>query len=534
MLPQLIDAELALARLAIDLGAARVGGPLSAMEHALLGRAMAQPPTDPWAIEATRANVLAGKDPLGDILATLRTPATRRTSGQFWTPPAIVGPMIDWVLAADPSRIVDPGCGSGRFSTAAVRRNPDIAIVGLDLDPLATLLTRAALAVLGAGNARIINADYLTTEIAPHDGRTAWVGNPPYVRHHDLGHETKRWAAQAAARLGSPISGLAGLHALFFVATVLHARRGDIGCFVTSAEWLDVGYGSIIRSLFTNGLGGRALDLVDPRAVPFEDAMTTALITCFEVGRAHGDVAIRRVDDPRDLAVLEGGTVMPSSRLAMQSRWSHLFRESDRRADGGPVLGGIARVHRGAVTGGNGFFVMTRADAAGRGLGEWCRPAITTASEILLSEGVIRDTPERRLVLDLPADIDRRANPAVDAYLGNGERAGIDRRYITTHRKPWWRIGLGAPAPIVASYMARQAPRFALNPDGLALLNIGHGIYPKEPMHDEQLAALVEALNTARAGFSGTGRTYHGGLEKFEPREMEALPLPTFTEIRGG
>lgn len=534
MLPQLIDAELALARLAIDLGAARVGGPLSAMEHALLGRAMAQPPTDPWAIEATRANVLAGKDPLGDILATLRTPATRRTSGQFWTPPAIVGPMIDWVLAADPSRIVDPGCGSGRFSTAAVRRNPDIVIVGLDLDPLATLLTRAALAVLGAGNARIINADYLTTEIAPHDGRTAWVGNPPYVRHHDLGHETKRWAAQAAARLGSPISGLAGLHALFFVATVLHARRGDIGCFVTSAEWLDVGYGSIIRSLFTNGLGGRALDLVDPRAVPFEDAMTTALITCFEVGRAHGDVAIRRVDDPRDLAVLEGGTVMPSSRLAMQSRWSHLFRESDRRADGGPVLGGIARVHRGAVTGGNGFFVMTRADAAGRGLGEWCRPAITTASEILLSEGVIRDTPERRLVLDLPADIDRRANPAVDAYLGLGERAGIDRRYITTHRKPWWRIGLGAPAPIVASYMARQAPRFALNPDGLALLNIGHGIYPKEPMHDEQLAALVEALNTARAGFSGTGRTYHGGLEKFEPREMEALPLPTFTEIRGG
>lgn len=74
--------------------------------------------------------------------------------------------------------------------------------------------------------------------------------------------------------------------------------------------------------------------------------------------------------------------------------------------------------------------------------------------------------------------------------------------------------------------MARRAPAFALNPDGLVLLNIGHGLYPVSEVSDKELAALVRHLNNVRTGFRGHGRTYHGGLEKFEPREMENLIVP--------
>jgi hypothetical protein len=74
--------------------------------------------------------------------------------------------------------------------------------------------------------------------------------------------------------------------------------------------------------------------------------------------------------------------------------------------------------------------------------------------------------------------------------------------------------------------MARQPPVFALNPDSLALINIGHGIYPHSNFAEERLASLVAALNSSRALFHGKGRMYHGDLEKFEPREMESLPVP--------
>ena len=86
-----------------------------------------------------------------------------------------------------------------------------------------------------------------------------------------------------------------------------------------------MGYGAIVRDLFTNGMGGRALDLVAPKAIPFVNAMTTALITCFELGRAPGDVAIKLVAEPTDLDRLEAGRIMTTSDMAEQRRWSRLF-----------------------------------------------------------------------------------------------------------------------------------------------------------------------------------------------------------------
>ena len=43
-----------------------------------------------------------------------------------------------------------------------------------------------------------------------------------------------------------------------------------------------------------------------------------------------------------------------------------------------------------------------------------------------------------------------------------------------------------------------------------------------------EIDRLVAALNAARDRFVGQGRTYQGGLEKFEPGEVEGLPVPEF------
>lgn len=526
------SAELEVLRQAIDLGAEGLGGPLTPAEQRLAERARASKPTIPALRQTLRTEILSGGDPLGTALCRLRSPAERRRSGAFYTPPQLVAPMLNWALSREPDRLVDLGCGSGRFAAGAVRRRPDLTVVAIDIDPLATLLTRATLAVLGARDAVVIQADYTTFELPRIAGRTGFVGNPPYVRHHDLSPAQKKWAVATGKRLGYRVSGLAGLHAHFFLATAVHAQPGDIGCLVTSAEWLDVNYGSIIRSLLLDRLGGQQLHVIDPTTVPFEDAMTTAAIACFTVG-TRDPIRFRLVADSEELSDLEQGREIARQVLAAAARWTPLLRAQMTSLDRHPQvqLRGLARVHRGVATGANGFFILTRERARALGIEAWCRPAITSGEEILRAGGVVRDGPERRLLLDVAADIDRKAHPQLDAYLRLGEyreggKPAICDRYLPSHRRPWWYLGRSVAPPIVATYMARQAPVFALNPDGLALVNIAHGVYPRSDMSSEQLASLVNALNGARASFRGNGRTYHGGLEKFEPREMEGLLIP--------
>ena len=69
------------------------------------------------------------------------------------------------------------------------------------------------------------------------------------------------------------------------------------------------------------------------------------------------------------------------------------------------------------------------------------------------------------------------------------------------------------------------APYFAQQPRRPRVLNVVHGLYPRAAVDERALEHVVALLNASRATFVGQGRTYHGGLEKFEPREMEALRL---------
>jgi hypothetical protein len=223
---------------------------------------------------------------------------------------------------------------------------------------------------------------------------------------------------------GERVSVLAGLHALFFLATALHARPGDAGCLITSAEWLDVNYGSLIRDLLLGPLGGASLDVLRPEAIAFEDAMTTAAVATFACGSPPEGMRIRLAESADDLAELGRGQFVHRTALERSPRWSAFLygRGPVAPPEGLVPLGSVARVHRGVVTGANDLFVLTREQARRHGIERWCRPAITSAREIFESGGVLRDGPQRRLLLELPRGFDRTAEPAVDAYLKAAEQ----------------------------------------------------------------------------------------------------------------
>ncbi len=525
--------EVSLAALAVALGATGHGGPLSPGEERLAREAAAGPAPPNRDVQGAADAIRAGGDPLGDRLIAARPQAERRQLGQVFTPAAITGPMVGWTLEQAPARVIDPGCGSGRFALEIARRS-EAQVVAVDADPLATLLTRAGFAALGRmAGVSVVNADYTQTAIPQHEGRTAFIGNPPYVRHHNLTADAKAWARLAAGRFGARLSGLAGLHTYFFLATALHGRPGDIGCFVTSSEWLDVNYGQAVRHLLLDGLGGRSIDIIDPAALPFGDTATTAAVTCFEIGARPDALRMRMVDDPADLQPLDAGRPVARARLEGAARWTPLVRSTPAMPEGYVELGEICRVHRGQVTGANGTWVLpagSRPPIPDR----YLFPAITGARELIGAGERLESTEALRRVIDLPADLDELdagERDAVDAFLKSARAAGVADGYVARNRRAWWAVGLREPAPLLATYMARRPPAFVRNIAGARHINIAHGIYPRAPLPDRALDRLAEALR--RTVSPALGRTYAGGLVKFEPREMERIPVPSLELLLG-
>jgi hypothetical protein len=522
-----LTSETALLGAALALGAREVPG-WSPAENAL-ARALDPSPPAAAVLRRLRARIAAGADPLGEAFCRLRPPGARRGDGATYTPPLIVESMVAWAAGeGTPARVVDPGAGSGRFAVAAGRRFPSARIVGVELDPLAAAACRGHLAAAGlADRSRVEVADFRSAGAgaAPPSAPTLYLGNPPYVRHHQIPAGWKEWLALTARAHGLEASRLAGLHVHFFLATAARARPGDRGAFITSSEWLDTNYGRLVRELLLDGLGGEAIHVVEPTAVPFEDAAVTAAITCFRAGRRPGAVRMRRVADVRRLGALEGGRPVPAERLREARRWSPLTRAARAVPEYHIQLGDLVRVHRGAVTGRNSTWVVRQGETDLPH--EVLFPSVTRAREIFEAGSALSSTGHLRLVVDLPQDLGAFSAPElrrIEGFLARARRDGAHQGYIARARRRWWSVGLRAPAPILATYMARRPPAFTRNLAGARHINIAHGLYPRVELPEAAIERLLLALR--RSVSVHDGRTYAGGLTKFEPREMERLPIP--------
>lgn len=518
-----VRSERALSVLAGLLGARTVRG-ISKLETDLLAVPESLPKQ---VVDDTVHRILEDSDPLGEVFCALRTSADRRNEGAIYTPSTIVKAMLSWAERfGAPDRVVDPGSGSGRFLVEAGRSFPKARLVGIERDPLAALTARANLAVCGfASRSEIRVEDFRDTRLEQQPGPTLFIGNPRYVRHHRIPANWKAWLKAQAADLGIRASGLAGLHAYFFLAIAKLGNPGDYGSLVTSAEWLDVNYGRLIRELFLESLGGTGIYVVNPDVALFPGTATTSAITTFHFGSRPSTIRFSNGSRPESGSELGRGEGVDRGALATAARWSGFLQPRREIPRDYVQLGELCRVHRGQVTGANRIWIA--GDHSENLPAEVLYRSVTKARELLNAGPVLADASALRNVIDIPANLSvlgPSSRAAVEAFLESAERMGARAGYVARHRSAWWSVRLRPPAPILATYMARRPPAFVLNRALARHINVAHGLYPREPMDDRLLLALVGWLRDASSTFEG--RVYAGGLTKFEPREMERILVP--------
>jgi hypothetical protein len=471
--------------------------------------------------------VLRGGDPLGEFFVESVSPGDRRAHGATFTPSWLIDLQLDQIARKGaPDRVVDAGAGTGRYALRAARRWPRATVIAIEKDPALAEAIRINAQATGS-KIQVLCRDYLSVTLPPFDGVTAFVGNPPYVRHHDISPQDKAWYSSEMARLRLPHSQLAGLHVYFYLKSYLLSKPGDIGCFVSAAEWMETNYGRSMRLLFCL-MGGDCLIRVHPGERIFYDALTTSAIVTWSVG-AKNDVTVCDLT----LRSVQSQFLANREQLRVLPKWPGYGRAMPPHLGGQPVLGDYFQISRGQVTGCNEVWIAAR-ETERLIPRRYLFPCVTDAMEIISASGVLRDASKLRRVIDLPADLKELSGPereSVDSFLDVAAMAGAADSYIAKHRKPWWKVRLKPPPPIMMSYMGRRPPRFVRNACGARIINIAHSLNPIHPISIPSQDRLVAWLNeNVRVT---AGRTYGGGLVKFEPGDAALIPLPLETTLFG-
>jgi len=481
-------------------------------------------------LDSIQARIRRGEDPLGQAYCRIKNPAARRDAGQTFTPPDIVATMLAWARSQGRkiTRIVDPGTGTGRYTRAALQVFPEAQAVSVELDPVVAVLLRANLEACGlSARCQVVVDDYRNLKLPTIEGSTLFIGNPPYVRHHQISSQWKEWYCAGLKAQGASGTKLAGLHLYFFLKTCMLARANDLGCFITAAEWLDAPYGSGLRELLTGPLGGIAVFLAEPELRLFEDALASGAITAFAPGAHAKHIRFSSFSSIPAARNLAGGREVAISDAQAEASWSALFGKSARRRRSDRVqLGEFIRVSRGQQTGMNSVWIKNTEtpELPARFL----IPTITGACDIMGAPNAVIDKRQAlELVISLPLDLTsltRAERAQVRVFLRWACAQGADKTYTARHRSPWYHVRLDAIPLMVMTYMRRGPPVFAQNKAGAALLNIAHGLFPKVPFSARQRAALVTWLNDNVD--AKDGRMSAGGLIKFEPSTAMKIKVP--------
>lgn len=463
----------------------------------------------------------------------------RKALGAYYTPPELVSALTHWAVRAPGDRILEPSAGEAAFVLAALRRLHELGgprdeqVVAVELEPAAIAAARTVVTAEGE-TCEFIRSDFF--DVQPEELGTfdAVIGNPPYVRYHRFKGAARKRGRSAAAIGGVELNGLASSWAHFVVHAARFLKPEGRLAFVLPAELLHVDYARPIREFLLRRFG--AVTVLAFEEAVFPGASIDTVLLLAEGGTTQG---LRLVN-------LRNQTDLPSAfnvpfMSVHDDRWS-IFRTPGAgasvlarlRASGAlSRLGRFASVDIGAVTGADGYFIVSRDDIKKHRLPRRAvvpiiaRPAQLPGALLTASDARAISSSSRSLLLHLRKGGLDGEDSALGRYLRRGRRLGIQRGFKCRSRSPWYAVpGVRVPDAFM-SYMSNRAPRLTLNEAGFTSTNLVHQL----TFHLTERAAtraVIAALHSSIAllSFEMEGRSYGGGVLKHETREAERVELP--------
>lgn len=481
-------------------------------------------------------------------LDSKRLHTARRDLGQFATPHSLAMEMLKYAYSKTGDtkiRFLDPGFGTGSFYSALLnvfeRENIEKA-VGFEIDEL---YWKAAIDLWDhEPPLQLMKGDFTRIEPPTTDQCrfNLIICNPPYVRHHSISSsEKKRLSELIEKRIGIKPSGYTGLYCYFLLLSHDWLSRDGIAGWLIPSEFMDVNYGKQIKDYLLTKVTLLRIHRFDPSEVQFNDALVSSAIVWVKNSPAPAN---------HEVEFSYGGTLskpLISKWINVQTllslrKWSGLPRinYAANSLDQCEMLENYFTIKRGIATGANEFFILSKEKAAKLQISKQFLKKVLPPPRNLrttLIEECSSDGQELFLLsCDLPETEIKNKYPDLWDYLEEGKAKGVNERYITSHRTPWYLQENRPAAPLLFNIMGRpensktKPYRFILNKTSATATNVYLMLYPKPHLKElldkdaELLGEIWTKLNEIPlSDLLQEGRVYGGGLYKIEPKELRRV-----------
>jgi len=386
--------------------------------------------------------------------------------------------LVEWVweqihqVRSAPFRsVLDLGCGDARFALYGRYER----YTGIEIDEEHTLCRDLP------SKAQV---HYGCALLTPFQGHDLCVGNPPYVRHHDMDQDWQRSVADTiSALIGAPVDLRANAF-LYFMAKALASTRNDgLVALVVPFEWVARPSAEWIRRFINqNGWSVRVYRL--PEGI-FPRVLTTASLSIIDKSKKNGQWCYYDVAEDFSVRKVNRPTGTEHETLAYSPRSNSLYAQ------------------RGLSPGSQKVFCLTEEERLHHGLkvGRDVCPCVTSLRTLPSHFKVLSNdrfweyyvSQNARCWL-IRSDRDSLSE-ALQAYLDSVKPE--ERNTATCQNRPvWYRYKRPEPARLLFSTgFVKHGPQILENSAGAVHLGGVGGIYGDEELPYRKIAGQLRSID---------------------------------------
>ena len=454
----------------------------------------------------------------------------RESFAQFFTPIHISNIMSNWIIKerVETKKILDPAFGLGIFYNFISDKKIEYKAYEIDTKIITHYLHNNKL----RANLEIVNQNYL--DVSNEDLYDGIICNPPYLKFHS--YNNKKYVEKINSTFNLNLAKTSNIYTLFIIKSLSQLSYGGRMAYIVPSEFLNSDYGIEVKKHLLDSGKLRHIAIFSNKLELFNNATTTSCILFFSNDDFnHSQCSFSVLNDLDELNNLETfNAEYPSHEMFLfkykQSdinpniKWSKYYNKTENSRYKNLVpFSKYGKVTRGIATGANDYFIFNKSKMALNQINESSlSPCICRVKDVT-SVFFTDKTFDYLVNSDKPAYIfnAQKTNEFEETtarYISIGVKQGINKRYLTSNRNPWYSIEKRLPAPIWVNVFNRSGLRFIRNESNVLNLTNFHCVYSKYNDIDLFFAYLIS--DVAKSIFDENKRTYGNGLNKFEPNDL--------------